>query len=94
MGQEEAETQIQIVQSANLILNPCLMVPITAPQTSVLAEASKFKHISSVLQVFFVTDLSWDDNEGGTGVKPQWCKTPSSLFWAGKKPKINLGKYI
>lgn len=61
-GQEEAETQIQIVQSAHLIFNP--MVPITAPQTSVLAEVSKFKHISSVLQMFFLTDLSWDDNEG------------------------------
>lgn len=47
-GLEEAGTQIQTVQSANLILNPCLMVPITAPQTSVLAEVSKFKHISSV----------------------------------------------
>lgn len=41
------------------------MVPVTAPPpTSVLAEASKFKHISSVLQMFLVTDLSWDDNEG------------------------------
>lgn len=53
MGQEEAETQIQIVQSAHLILNPCLLVPIAAPQTSVLAEASKFKHI-----FFCPTDLS------------------------------------
>lgn len=56
-GLEEAKTQIQIVQSANLILNPYLVVPITAPQTSVLAKGSKFKHISSVLQMFFVTDL-------------------------------------
>lgn len=70
-GPEEAETQIQIVQSADLILNPCLMVPITAAQTSVLAEASKFKHISSVLQMFFVTDLLWDDTERAQpGVKP------------------------
>lgn len=55
-GLEEAQTQIQIVQSANLILNPYLVVPITAPQTSVLAKGSKFKHISSVLQMFSVAD--------------------------------------
>lgn len=55
-GLEEAKTQIQIAQSANLILNPYLVVPITAPQTSVLANVSKFKHISSVLQMFFVAD--------------------------------------
>lgn len=57
-GLEEAKTQIQIVQSANLILNPYLVVPITALQTSVLAKGSKFKHISSVLQMFFVADPS------------------------------------
>lgn len=34
-GLEEAKTQTQIAQSANLILNPYLVVPITAPQTSV-----------------------------------------------------------
>lgn len=56
-GLEEAKTQTQIVQSTNLILNPYLVVPITAPQTSVLAKGSKFKHISSVLQMFFVVDL-------------------------------------
>lgn len=55
-GLGETKTQIQIVQSANLILNPYLVVPITAPQTSVLAKGSKFKHISSVLQMFFVAD--------------------------------------
>lgn len=71
MGLEEAGTQIQIIQTANLILNPCLVVPVTAPQTSVLAEVSKFKHISSALQMFFVTDLSWDDREGAQpSVKP------------------------
>lgn len=64
------------------------MVPITAPQTSVLAEVSKFKHISSVLQMFFLTDLSWDENEGA---QPG---APFSLFWAGKKSKINLEKWI
>lgn len=30
-GLEEAEAQIQIVQSANLILNPCLVVPNYSP---------------------------------------------------------------
>lgn len=31
MGLEETGTQIQIIQTANLILNPCLMVPVTGP---------------------------------------------------------------
>jgi len=55
-GLAEAKTQIQIVPSANLILNPYLVVPITAPQTSVSATGSKSKHISSVLQMFLVAD--------------------------------------
>lgn len=59
-GPEEAKTPIQIAQSANLILNPYLVVPITAPQTSVSAKGSKFKHISSVIQMFFVAALCQD----------------------------------